>query len=183
MRRLVRLYPSTWRERYGDEFEALLEDVRASPSVVADVALGALRARLSALRERPSPMAEGGIVTDVERAPDHGSTFALLGLLILSPTLVFLALAGLKYGLAVHAPFDAASPFFLVRFVEYWVVLAPWLAFVLAAAPIVRLRVSRDAGIVTAGVTIRFRALNVAVGLLSAAVIVFLLAFFLAENF
>ncbi len=43
---LVRLYPRGWRERYGDEFEALLEECLHSPLDVVDIALGALDARL-----------------------------------------------------------------------------------------------------------------------------------------
>jgi hypothetical protein len=46
LRRMVRLYPRAWRERYGEEFGALLEERRASLSDVCDVALGALDARL-----------------------------------------------------------------------------------------------------------------------------------------
>ena len=43
---LVSLYPSAWRERYGDEFETLLEECLHSPLDVLDILLGALDARL-----------------------------------------------------------------------------------------------------------------------------------------
>lgn len=43
---LVRLYPARWRDRYGDEFEALLEERPLGPFDVADVILGAIDARL-----------------------------------------------------------------------------------------------------------------------------------------
>ncbi len=43
---LVHLYPRGWRERYGDEFEALLEECLHSPLDAVDVALGALDAHL-----------------------------------------------------------------------------------------------------------------------------------------
>jgi hypothetical protein len=46
MRRLVLLYPREWRRRYEAEFVALLEDCGLTPRFVADVVLGALRARL-----------------------------------------------------------------------------------------------------------------------------------------
>jgi uncharacterized membrane protein YhaH (DUF805 family) len=46
MNLLVRLYPQAWRERYGDELAALLEDRRPGPFDVADLALGALDAHL-----------------------------------------------------------------------------------------------------------------------------------------
>jgi hypothetical protein len=43
---LVRLYPAGWRERYEDEFVAMLEDARPSLTDYADILLGALDARL-----------------------------------------------------------------------------------------------------------------------------------------
>jgi hypothetical protein len=43
-RTLLRLYPAAWRERYGDEFVALLEKEGTSARVVLDVAVGALDA-------------------------------------------------------------------------------------------------------------------------------------------
>ena len=43
---LVRLYPARWRARYGDEFEAILEERPVGPFDVLDIVLGALDARL-----------------------------------------------------------------------------------------------------------------------------------------
>ncbi len=43
---LIRLYPARWRARYGDEFEAILEERPLGPFDVADIVLGALDARL-----------------------------------------------------------------------------------------------------------------------------------------
>jgi hypothetical protein len=43
---LVRLYPRRWRERYGEEFDALLEECLDSPLDVLDIFLGALDAHL-----------------------------------------------------------------------------------------------------------------------------------------
>jgi len=43
---LVRLYPLGWRERYGEEFEALLEQCINGPMDVLDIVLGALDAHL-----------------------------------------------------------------------------------------------------------------------------------------
>ena len=43
---LVRLYPPGWRERYGEEFEALLEQCLHGPMDVLDIVLGALDAHL-----------------------------------------------------------------------------------------------------------------------------------------
>ena len=49
--RLVRLYPAKWRARYGDEFEAILEERPLGPFDVADILLGALDAQLRLRRE------------------------------------------------------------------------------------------------------------------------------------
>jgi capsular polysaccharide biosynthesis protein len=38
IRRMIRLYPLSWRERYGPEFDALLEDVKPRGSDIADIA-------------------------------------------------------------------------------------------------------------------------------------------------
>ena len=55
-RLLVRLYPRQWRERYGAELIALLEDSRLSGARVAlDVSIGALREHLRAAFVSVSP--------------------------------------------------------------------------------------------------------------------------------
>ncbi|OGO53804.1 MAG: hypothetical protein A2V84_10000 [Chloroflexi bacterium RBG_16_70_13] len=43
---LIRCYPARWRARYGDEFEAILEERPLGPFDVADILLGALDAQL-----------------------------------------------------------------------------------------------------------------------------------------
>ncbi len=43
---LVRLYPSAWRKRYGQEFEVLLDDVKPSLGYAADICLGAFKMQL-----------------------------------------------------------------------------------------------------------------------------------------
>jgi hypothetical protein len=42
---LLRLYPVPWRERYGEEFGAVLASQRMSPGLVLDVVAGAIDAR------------------------------------------------------------------------------------------------------------------------------------------
>ena len=44
---VLRLYPIWWRERYGDEFNALLEEVRPGIGGVLDILKGALAMQLS----------------------------------------------------------------------------------------------------------------------------------------
>ena len=43
---LARLYPAAWRERYGEEFDALVEDSRPGWRGLADIARGAVAMRL-----------------------------------------------------------------------------------------------------------------------------------------
>jgi hypothetical protein len=43
---LLCLYPTTWRERYGEEFAALLDDCQLPPLYLLDIVQGALDARL-----------------------------------------------------------------------------------------------------------------------------------------
>ena len=55
---LIRCYPARWRARYGDEFEAILEERPLGPFDVADILLGALDAQLR-LRGRGAGIHEG----------------------------------------------------------------------------------------------------------------------------
>jgi hypothetical protein len=43
---MLRLYPAPWRERYGEEFGAVLAGQRPSPGLVLDVLAGAIDAHL-----------------------------------------------------------------------------------------------------------------------------------------
>lgn len=45
---VISLYPQSWRERYGAEFEALIEDMPSNLANTLDILKGALRMRLSA---------------------------------------------------------------------------------------------------------------------------------------
>jgi hypothetical protein len=80
-RALVRLYPRQWRERYGAEFAALLEEGSGGLGTALDV-------MISALGERISPI-KGGVMTAetsrlemwTERAPWMVFGLAPLGLL------------------------------------------------------------------------------------------------------
>ena len=59
---LLRLYPRRWRERYGPEMGALLEEHRVRLRTLADLVAGAARARLDAdhrSRAKEAAMAKG----------------------------------------------------------------------------------------------------------------------------
>jgi hypothetical protein len=59
-RGLLRLYPRAWRDRYGDEFLALLDDRALGITEIADIALGALDARLTSSTRMAAMEASGG---------------------------------------------------------------------------------------------------------------------------
>jgi hypothetical protein len=56
---LIRCYPARWRERYGDEFLAILEERPLGPYDVADILLGALDARLRSRRAGTASTSQG----------------------------------------------------------------------------------------------------------------------------
>jgi capsular polysaccharide biosynthesis protein len=45
---MIRLYPASWRARYGDEMEALISDTGADARIVGDLARGGMRMQLKA---------------------------------------------------------------------------------------------------------------------------------------
>jgi hypothetical protein len=56
--RLAALYPRRWRDRYGEELAALLEEQRATPALIVDLLRGALDAHLhlgELVPEAPEP--------------------------------------------------------------------------------------------------------------------------------
>ncbi len=84
---LIRCYPARWRERYGDEFLAILEERPLVPFDVADILLGALDARLRQ-RGRDAHIAHGrgftmslriGGIAAIIGAPLWAGGFALAG--------------------------------------------------------------------------------------------------------
>ncbi len=75
---LIRLYPATWRARYGAEFEAILEERPLGPFDVADILLGALDAQLR-LRERGADTQKGMALSMSLRV---GGAAAILGAIL-----------------------------------------------------------------------------------------------------
>jgi hypothetical protein len=55
---LIRCYPASWRARYAEEFEAILDERPLGPFDVADILLGAFDAQLR-LRNRRSTVIQG----------------------------------------------------------------------------------------------------------------------------
>lgn len=98
---LIRLYPASWRARYGDEFEAILGEHPLGPFDVADILLGAMDAQLR-LRGHGAVSHGRGLSMSLR----IGGFAAIIGAGLL-------AAAGLlSYGLVPVA--DAVQPFLLV---------------------------------------------------------------------
>ncbi len=85
IRALIALHPRGWRERYGDEFAAMLEDTPLTPSVLADVCFLAaglrIRAHLGVVTVAAAPLASAlaeivayraGLTANILWAPDSG---------------------------------------------------------------------------------------------------------------
>jgi hypothetical protein len=137
---LLRLYPRAWRERYGDEFEALLlagrAGIRNELGAVLNVAGSALKERVS-----PTPAVARGIGP----MPGPGSVLALTRMpsafLPLAMSLTALTVLGghmLLFGIAREADEGAAAHIWqilmagqipiLAVFVIKWMRRAPKLA-------------------------------------------------------
>lgn len=61
MKHLLKLYPKTWRDRYGDEFDALLEERGQGVLDTVDVVRGALDAQLRTRMHRARDARRPGI--------------------------------------------------------------------------------------------------------------------------
>jgi hypothetical protein len=72
---LVRLYPASWRDRYGDEFESLLEERPLGPFDVADILLSAFDAHL----RRVGSAAPGDHFRGVRMTLRNGGIAAIAG--------------------------------------------------------------------------------------------------------
>jgi hypothetical protein len=186
MRWLVRFYPQKWRERYEQEFVALLEQVPHGPRMTVDVVIGGLLARLAPPPAEPPVTLEPAGGTDLKptfQPVGRQTAFALAGLVLVAPTVSFLSLAVLKYWMGVDAPFDATQAVFLHPVVEPLTVAGPFLAFLASTWPVVHVRLGWEQGALSGELEWRARPLNLAVSALSAGLIVVLLVYFLIENF
>lgn len=117
---LIRCYPAAWRERYGDEFAAVLDERPLGPFDVADILLGALDARLR-FRDRRADLTErkgftmslriGGIAAILGASALAVAWFLGSGLFAVNDTVAALALvvglALLLIGVAGLSAFQA----------------------------------------------------------------------------
>ncbi|MEX2272209.1 MAG: hypothetical protein WD690_12090 [Vicinamibacterales bacterium] len=91
---LLRLYPRPWRERYGDEFVALLEKEGTGPRVVLNVMAGAFDAWMSPNAPGAAAL-DGPLRRSVVFEPVYSTNHWLY--LLIAMGFLALAVAGMPY--------------------------------------------------------------------------------------
>ena len=175
MRWLVRLYPSSWRERYGEEFSALLDDVPAAPRTVMDIVRGALDARLSAL------LKENGMENSLGGRLGRGALIVAAAALVM-PT-IFIVAVWLKYGLGRGQVYDPLEAWFTSPLGEAVVVLGPLVALAASALALARVDVAREGGQLVGVVQVRLSVAGLATMALSLGLTALFVLYYVAENY
>lgn len=177
IRWLVGRYPADWRRRYGDELMELVERTGTHRSTVLDLARGALLEHRRALQAH----LQEGIAMKANPAWRHPTAWAAAAALVLAPTLLFVTASVLAYDLALPGLATALNP--IMASIDAWrpadlyLVLAPGIAALLAALPLLRIEVK--AGEVL--VAVRSRASNLVVTALAVGVGGMLVAHIVSE--
>jgi len=98
-RAVIRLYPRSWRRRYGAELLDLVDDTDAGIGVVGDLAIAAFRQHMN-----------GGAPVRFEPAYRHPSAFAVAATVVMAPTLALVTLSLIGHELGVSAVASAVDP-------------------------------------------------------------------------
>lgn len=180
IRLLLRAYPAAWRDRYGAELEQLAADSGLSAGTAIDI----VRAGLNE-RQRSVARSLGGTTMLLGPAYRHPDRLALLSLIVVTPTLLFVVGSLLAFQLGIQAlvgPMESAAALLNgVNFLDLLLVIAPALALALAILPLVRLDVRMSEAGREVVVGLRLRAANVLVGLTALAIGLILVWYFLTE--
>jgi hypothetical protein len=170
MRPILRLYPSAWRRRYGDELADLLEELPATPTITLDLLRGAVTLHIRAFVDRLAPRlaSAGGPPMPTHPLQRHPTATALIAALITAPTLIFVALSFFAYQLELPGMQAWLQPFMdglaqAPRIVDLFLLVAPFIAFVIAALPLIGLRLDRIDGELRITLALRARTLNLIV--------------------
>jgi len=188
MKRIVRLYPSAWRRRYGDELSDLLEELPSTPATTVDLLRGAATLHMRAFVDRIAPRLApaGGPPMPTHPLQRHPTASALVAVLITAPTAIFVALSFLAYQLELPGMQAWLQPFMdglaqAPRIVDLFLLTAPFVAFLLAALPLIGLRLERIDGELRVTLALRARTLNLIVLAVCVVVGGFLASHLLAE--
>ena len=170
MKQILRLYPSAWRRRYGEELSDLLEEVPATPTTTVDLLRGAVTLHMRAFLDRVAPrmVPAGGPPMPTHPLQRHPTASALIAALIAAPTVIFVALSFLAYQLELPGMQAWLQPFMdglakAPRIVDLFLLGAPFLAFLVAALPLIGLRAERVNGELRITLALRARRLNLIV--------------------
>jgi hypothetical protein len=179
---VIRLYPRRWRQRYETEVLALIAASEPRGGDVVDLILCGVRAWIP---DRPSLLL-GGALSVLYRSSAHANRLALIGLLVLLPTLTLLVLSILKYILGIPGPFDVVEPT-VTPFVthpagETAITLAPYVALLLALIPTVRVHARWHGSRLAGSIAFSAPAASIFVAAASTAVAVFMVLYWVAEN-
>jgi hypothetical protein len=170
MKQILRLYPSAWRRRYGAELTDLLEEMPTTPATTADLLRGAVILHMRALLDRVAPrmVPAGGPPMPAHPLQRHPTATALIAALITAPTVIFVALSFLAYQLELPGMQAWLQPFMdglakAPRIVDLFLLGAPFLAFLVAALPLIGLRMQRVDGELRITLALQARTLNLVV--------------------
>ena len=170
MKPVLRLYPSAWRRRYGEELSDLLDEMPSTPATTLDLVRGALTLHVRALLDRVAPrlVPVGGPPMPTHPLQRHPTASALVAALIAAPTVVFVAVSFLAYQLELPGMQSWLQPFMdglaqAPRIVDLFLLTAPFIAFVIAALPLIGLRLERIDGELRVTLALQARTLNVLV--------------------
>ena len=170
MRPIIRLYPSAWRRRYGAELSDLLDEMPSSAATTLDLLRGAVTQHFHALVDRVAPrlVSAGGPSMPTHPLQRHPTASALVAALIAAPTAIFVTVSFLAYQLELPGMQTWLQPFMdglqqAPRIVDLFLLAAPFIAFVLAALPLIGFRLERVDGELRMTVSLRARSLNLIV--------------------
>jgi hypothetical protein len=170
MKPILRLYPVAWRRRYGDELSDLIDEMPATPATTIDLLRGAATLHMRALLDRVAPrlLPAGGSPMPTHPLQRHPTATALVAALITTPTMIFVGLSFLAYQLELPGMQTWLQPFMdglsqVPRIVDLFLLAAPFIAFVIAAVPLMGLRTERVDGELRVTLALRARTLNLIV--------------------
>jgi hypothetical protein len=188
MKPILRLYPSAWRRRYGEELSDLVDEMPSTPATTLDLLRGAAALHMRGLVDRLAPriVTAGGPPMPTHTLQRHPTAAALVAALIAAPTAIFVTVSFLAYQLGLPGMQAWLQPFMhrlqqAPRIVDLFLVVAPFLAFLLAALPLIGLRLERVDGELRITLGLRAHTLNVIVLGVCLLVGGFLVNYFLAE--
>lgn len=177
---LVHLYPSSWRRVYGDEFGALLDAMPLTPSILLDLVVAALRARVVAVLRTFGSAAHGA--GNDRNSGLFGSSLALrAALFMLVPSIAALVAFGLKFTAGIGGPFDLLW-FRVPLALRFAVLVLPFMSLVLVTVPLTSGAVRIESGRLSATLALRLNASSTVVAVISVTLVAALARYFLMRH-